>query len=682
MLEAIGGWFADLFRTIFLYLDFVVYWLVDQIYILFVTIADTGLFSPQTIQDFGGRIYILLSIIMIFIVSFSMIKYIINPDDFLSEKKGVTQLIKNFFIVLIAIVAVPSVFSLAFELQSIILKENFIPKIVLGSNIDTPTMTVDGEKMDQITFGGKTMAATVFSAFFKPNQDQWKGCSYPEYDSCGDVMDATKVLKSELGNAKDVLGVINAGIVNEKIEPTYADAEDDEVYAIEYTFLISAIAGCFLVYVLLVFCIDISIRAVKLGFLQLIAPVPIVSLLDPREKGSGMFNKWVKTVISTFMGLFIRLIAIYFAIAVVILITAGGAEFYRISDNTPMDNIFVRVFIIFGALLFAKELPKLLEDLVGVKFDGGSMNLKKRLQSAPGLGAAKAAAFGAGGLVGAGVGSAIGNYRATKEWNADADKSGKPELKRSALMSAIGGGLAGAGRGAVSGATGGRAGIDSAIEKTRANQERNAKAMKADYGAGARNKDRFAAATGGKTLAQQMEDDYKDFETKNGTYTSTYTDPVTGQTMTETHSNYYQSQEELFQAQQELSTYQGFYDDGLAMKNDRGETVSFADSSSIESQRQVFMDEYTATPGTSAEQEALEKREWAASRLAEKTGVSEADWQKYEQKVKAKDNYRSKEKEVHLAQSELTKRKIAAEKQKKLQDSYKIGAKKEVKKKK
>jgi len=120
MLEAIGGWFADLFRTIFLYLDFVVYWLVDQIYILFVTIADTGLFSPQTIQDFGGRIYILLAIIMIFIVSFSMIKYIINPDDFLSEKKGVAQLIKNFFIVLIAIVAVPSVFSLAFELQSII----------------------------------------------------------------------------------------------------------------------------------------------------------------------------------------------------------------------------------------------------------------------------------------------------------------------------------------------------------------------------------------------------------------------------------------------------------------------------------------------------------------------------------------------------------------------------------
>ncbi|MGE5455829.1 MAG: conjugal transfer protein TrbL family protein [Ignavibacteriales bacterium] len=667
MLEAIGGWFADLFRTIFLYLDYVVYWLVDQLYALFVLIADTGLFSPDTIQEFGGRIYVLLAIIMIFIVSFSMIKYIINPDDFLSEKKGVSQLLKNFFIVLIAIVAVPSVFSLAFQFQSIVLKENLIGKIVLGSNINAPA-EINGEQYDQITFGGKTMAATVFSAFFKPNQEKWEGCNYPDYNGCTDSINATKVLKSNLGDTKDVLAVINAGIVNEKIEMT-VDGEDIETYAIEYTFLVSAIAGCLLVYVLLVFCIDIAIRSVKLGFLQLIAPVPIVSLLDPREKGSGMFSKWVKTVISTYMSLFIRLIAIYFAIAVVMIVAAGGTEFYRISDNSPMENIFVRVFIIFGCLLFAKELPKMLEELTGMKLDGGGMNLKKRLQSTPGLGVGKAAAFGAGGLIGAGAASAIGNYRATKAWNAE--NASDPKLQRSAFLSALGGGLAGAGRGAVGGATGGRAGISGAIDTTRANQERNAKADKGvkfngetmKYNAAARNADRLAAATGGMTRAQRMEEAAKDYE-KN---------------------DYKNAQEAFFSSQQELSKYEGFTDDGKRLHvvdPTSGEVKNtFDNSTDIDTQRQLYMDEYAGT--------ADEKAKWAEARFAEETGVSEADWKEYEQKIRTKDakdaatsDYIAKQRDAHDKENELANRKREAEKQKKLQDSYKIGSKPDAKKKK
>lgn len=621
-MEAIGGWFADLFRTIFLYLDFVVYWLVDQIYLLFVLIADTGLFNPQTIQDFGSRIYILLAIIMVFIVSFSMIKYIINPDDFLSEKKGVAQLLKNFFIVLIGIVAVPTVFSLAFELQSIVLKDNIIPKIILGSNVDNPTMTVDGEEIDQITFGGKTMAATVFSAFFKPNQKEWEGCNYPDYDGCGDILDATKVLKSKLGDAKDVLEVINAGIVNEKIDPTYADAGDKEEYAIDYTYIVSAIAGGVLIYVLLIFCIDIAIRSVKLGFLQLIAPVPIVSLLDPREKGSGMFSKWVKTVTSTYLGLFIRLIAVYFAIAVIILITAGGAEFYRISDNTPMDNVFVKVFIIFGALLFAKELPKLLEDLTGMKLSGGSMSLKSKFKDVPGVAAAKTVgragsrvAAGVGG-VGVGLMAAGKNIQETKEWNQK-----NPDNKRNAL-SVAGQSLATVGRAGIGGLTGGREGVKDANKISHDKMERSMKAAKAPitnkkgeatgYNAAARNHDRLASATGGQTYAEQFDDAAKDYERS--------TNIVRDENGNITSMGYTAAQEQLFTAKQELSKYDGLSD---------------------------------------------------ADRVQNSAAI-----------MAANEKFLKAEKDAHDATNKLSDMKVKAEKQKKLQDSYKIGAKKETKKKK
>jgi hypothetical protein len=386
-----------------------------------------------------------------------------------------------------------------------------------------------------------------------------------------------------------------------------------------------------------------------------------------------MFSKWVKTVTSTYISLFIRLLAIYFAIAVVMIVAEGGVDIDSTNNGNLVQNIFVKAFIIFGTLLFAKELPKLLEDITGMKLDGGGMNLKNRFKDVPGVGVGKAVAFGAGGLVGAGVASAVGNYKATKEWN-EANKD-KPEFqKRGAIRSAIGGGLVGAGRGVVGGVTGGRAGISSAVEKTRANQERNVKATAAKYNVGERNKDRLAVATGGQTKAQKMEDDYKDYE--KGVLNSKYNDDGTVEKTG--------LRDEAFNAQQELSKYSGFSDDGkrLHLTDSSGEVKkTFESSVDIENQRTSYMAEYAGS--------AEEKAKWAEARFAEETGVSEAEWKEYEQKIRTKDakevataDYNNKATKLHHAEAKLSNDKIAAEKQKKLQDSYKIGAKAEPKKKK
>jgi hypothetical protein len=83
------------------------------------------------------------------------------------------------------------------------------------------------------------MAATVFSAFFRPNQTRWKGCDYPEYTGCA-TESAISALTSKLGDEKDVLGVINSNIVNDKIDITpLVDDDEEEDYAIEYIFIVS-----------------------------------------------------------------------------------------------------------------------------------------------------------------------------------------------------------------------------------------------------------------------------------------------------------------------------------------------------------------------------------------------------------------------------------------------------------
>ena len=68
---------------------------------------------------------------------------------------------------------------------------------------------------------------------------------------------------------------------------TYVDQMLDSTEtkeSVTYTFIISTIAGCFLIYIILSFCIDLGVRAAKLVFYQLIAPIPILMRLIPGKQ--------------------------------------------------------------------------------------------------------------------------------------------------------------------------------------------------------------------------------------------------------------------------------------------------------------------------------------------------------------------------------------------------------------
>ena len=62
-----------------------------------------------------------------------------------------------------------------------------------------------------------------------------------------------------------------------------------------YTPIISSICAGIVAWIILL-CIDVSVRVVKLGFLQLIAPIPIISYIDPQSSKDGMFKNGQKPV--------------------------------------------------------------------------------------------------------------------------------------------------------------------------------------------------------------------------------------------------------------------------------------------------------------------------------------------------------------------------------------------------
>lgn len=396
-------------RSIFAWLDIIVYGAIEIIYNLFMEIAQTNIFSSEINEKFGMRIYALLGIIMLFKLSFSLINYMINPSQMNDKSKGGGKLVTNILIVLLLIVTTPFLFEAAFDLQHIILSENTVGKIILG------TGGSEGLNVGAQERAGRIMSFDVFLAFYKPDSTIID-CQedYLVKDEFNRIV-LTEACRNALNGIDESIGAGKAydkAVKNSSIKILteskllHLTKPGSDTFAFDYNAVLSTIAGGFVAWIMLIFCIDIAVRSVKLGFYQLIAPIPIISYIDPDSSKNGFFQKWLKNTASTFLDVFIRLAAIYFVIFIIS--NLDQMEVWKDGTMQRQTDLLVRVFVILGALLFAKQLPQILQDLTGMKLDGGfSLNPMKKLGASPFASAA------IGGMIGAGAG-ALGSFAANR----------------------------------------------------------------------------------------------------------------------------------------------------------------------------------------------------------------------------------------------------------------------------
>lgn len=432
-------WISDIFRSILSLFDRVVYWFLGLLVSLFDQIASVRVFENDTIAAFSERIFFLVAVIMVFKVSFSIIKYIINPDTFSDNERGMGKIIRNVILVLVSLVCIQPVFQFLYDLQDRILESQIIEKVILGVKIDENTNGVSADEQkdvkDRIPFN-------LLSSFVRPNAEsvseltynsdkKMYTCNYagevgmykelggvassdynPGFGTCLNSITNEKEDKYKKSNG-DIVQGLTGDIYNEAQDSynysmlldiiNHKYKNDSNQYLFDYKFVVSTAAGIFVAIMYLNFCIDLAIRAVKFGFLQLMAPIPIISMIDPKSSKSGMMSKWVHNCIGTYLGLFIRIAVVNFAIFVInlvfsnkITITSGGEA-----------GLFLKVVILFGAIMFAKEAPKLINELTGGKLGGDfKMNPLSRMPGGAAVGAL------AGGLAGLGAG-AVGGGLAT-----------------------------------------------------------------------------------------------------------------------------------------------------------------------------------------------------------------------------------------------------------------------------
>ena len=445
-----SGILNDLLRTVGFFLDNIVYGLIPQIYKLFVYLSQINLFGStddqNVLQDLINHIYVLLGIFMLFKVSFSFLQYLVDPNAFRDSSKGIGKLVTNVLVALVLLVSVPSIFNAAMYVQTQIIQSNAIGQLILGTNTTGeghPALTADNKiSPEGVEEMAKDLQFMVFGAFYSLNLDSDKvvgdevsqGPLYPCNGTSG-VLGAVDVateqcltaIQGQLDEYDDAVayGVDLYSFFKHRASPD-APIEDDRnfahfdkllgwkmdgEYVIRYFPFISTAAGIYIVLLLVSFSIDIAVRAIKLCFLQMVAPIAIVSYIDPKESiGSGKLHGWIKECASTYFSLFLRLATVFLIMLLVFLITssvlADGVIDEQITDSSY--SIWIYLFLVIGAFMFAKQLPKILENIFGMKGTGNlSLNPIKSIKEVISTPAIAAGGAAIGGAVGGATANAI-----------------------------------------------------------------------------------------------------------------------------------------------------------------------------------------------------------------------------------------------------------------------------------
>lgn len=396
----VGLFIVWLIKSLVGLIDSIIYWVDAELYDLMLDIASAEVFNKQTINTVAERVYQLLALVMLFRLIFAFLSYIINPNDMTDKNKGFGNIIKKIIITLFLIVITPFCFDLSRSLQETIIKDKVIEYFIFGQV--KPTNASAGYNMMHTV--GKMFVVPYkcpdsgCTADNKPNLEKCDGdwsknlpftvnlnggytskgnetgkCGYGYTHYWQQLYDASQV--DGIDDQKNIFALMQLGSTGKRDKHLIFGIYVIDEALVDYLFLISTGVGIFIGYMLIVMCIDVAVRSIKLSFYEIIAPVPIISYIGPKDGKDTMLSKWFSEVLKTYADLFTRIAGLQLAVFFINEIITSGVV---LNGDGVANIIFVNIFLVIGALTFAKSLPKILEGM-GIKFSGGGFNLKKKL---------------------------------------------------------------------------------------------------------------------------------------------------------------------------------------------------------------------------------------------------------------------------------------------------------------
>lgn len=409
------GIFLDAFRSFLTVFDMIAVTLLGAVYKIFFLVANATIISGDVIKVFYSRIQLILGILMIFKLAMSILNIIINPDIIKDQKQGPSKIVIRvvvalFMLTLVIPINIPNaaehslnsyindhgiLFGFLYKAQDSILSENILAKLILGTSSDS---TSDGMDVNSLSDIGKAMSSTVLKVFVRINvkDDTLPPCE--DSNTCDNTICPAEVNDSHYAEEN-----IDPEIILSHIND---DCKNDDVgkrYAFAYTPLVGALIMIIMAIIIVGFTVDVAVRAIKLALLRLVAPVPIISYINPPKQGGGAFDNWTKSLISTYVDLFVRLAIVYFGLFMIQIIMNGGLDIFgsNVQGFTFTSGVAF-IFVILGILVFMKQAPQFIKDVLGIKGKPmGNVGLSSLLGGT-------AMAIGGGGLAGFGLGAMQG----------------------------------------------------------------------------------------------------------------------------------------------------------------------------------------------------------------------------------------------------------------------------------
>lgn len=500
----------------FLSIDSILYPIIGYCYQIFVLLASARIFTNETFETIANNLYIVIGVAALFLISFSLLQIVINPEGGMKGKYSPNKIIKEVLIAIVLLGFTPTIFNFLYEFQYRVLSSHVLENIILGGEaitsqiIDCDATTYEGngnynfvyydeditydeslnsdERITAVSQIGNIAAVQLFSAFFYGEGED--GGDYYGKNINSEIaitlanITSTRILWGNIINffsdTRSLCSAYEATKIDGNFfrfskfsDNTAISFIEDGANKIHYTFLLSSLVAGFVIYVLANYCIDMAVRSIKLGYYQIIAPIPILAKVMPETE--KIFKNWVSGVISTFFEVFLRVIILFFGIFVVNLLfklnfnfSAGNIindGFFNtlgianINNNllvgnvilpttmtgditlygaTPGVALFAKVLLILGVFIFIKKAPSMITDMFGIKGGSFKLGIRDKIKEAAFIGKPMVAGINAG--IGAATGAIGAGYSFLKHKK---DLPGDSSMKDAMIVGAKSGAVKG-----------------------------------------------------------------------------------------------------------------------------------------------------------------------------------------------------------------------------------------------
>lgn len=373
---------SNAFRTFLLQICELLYLLMIFCYNAFEKLGNAEILTDSQVTAIYGRIGLILGLFMVFRIAFAGISYLINPDAMSDKKNGIGGIIKKIVISIVLLGITPSLFRTAYQVQRIIIRENIIAKIIVGGSSTSEN-------------AGNDLSKYLFLTFYTVNEEvnATGAAACPEYS----------VIENNFeNNFKYTYNCIN---LTSEVDDTNSKDGKNTAYTIKFDGILAVMAGILMLWTIFTFTISAGIRVLKLAYLQMIAPIPIMAYVIPG--GEETLKKWGKQCASTYADFFLRVAMIYFVAYIFEILSQTDTTIFKdsLGNTTPTEYKYLIIAMIISMFYFIKKLPDLIKEIFP-NFGGGDFSFKDSLGILKG-----AATFGTGVAVGgiAGMASGIKN---------------------------------------------------------------------------------------------------------------------------------------------------------------------------------------------------------------------------------------------------------------------------------